>query len=490
MDIRIDVGPIWLRVSPLLCVSDFKLLKKKLTYTVPNYEFTNQHINYGWDGKVSLLHKDQTAPSGCVYRVKHILERWCNHTTTIVHKNDYQPLGNELVKLHNIELMNFQTVAVANAVKYRRGIIQAPVRAGKTAIAAAIIARIGHYPVWVITFGKDLVKQTSKDLELTLQRPIGMFSESEYTPGDIVVSSYQALSRAASVGEHTAHLSAKIQQRNKQILKSINDARVVIYDECQHAMSPKNGNVLRAALSAGYVIGLSGTPIPKDSHRIEVEAAIGAILFRVRYETLIKCHRLARPMIVAYQTPYCWYATGLRDYATVYDSNIVGNIYRNRLIADVVKKLHESGKTSFVMIRKLAHGPILRALIPGSTFVHGHISSVDRATLYTALNNKDVHCVIATVGKEGLNIPSLDAVINAEGMASEVVTIQKMRSLTAFEGKKRGLVIDFLDRGKFLAKHSKRRIKLYEKHLSSVKIKIRNIPKDLYPMEGTRWQSL
>jgi len=138
------------------------------------------------------------------------------------------------------------------------------------------------------------------------------------------------------------------------------------------------------------------------------------------------------------------------------------------------------------MIRTLQHGPLLRSLIPGSIFVHGKISGEDRADLYKALQEKKIHCIIATVGKEGLNIPRLDAVINAEGLSSSVITLQKMRSLTAASGKKYGIVIDFVDRGDYLNRHSRHRIKTY-KRIGNIKLHMRNVPSDFYPMEGSRW---
>ena len=81
----------------------------------------------------------------------------------------------------------------------------------------------------------------------------------------------------------------------------------------------------------------------------------------------------------------------------------------------------------------------------------------------------------------------MDAVVNAEGYKSSVTTMQKMRSLTATEGKKYGIVVDFMDKGKFLNKHSKTRERLYKK-MGKIKLKVKQIPPDYYVMEGSRWQ--
>jgi superfamily II DNA or RNA helicase len=488
MDVQIEVGATRLKISPRLPLEDSRLLRKRFTYVMHNYQFTTQHKLYGWDGRKTVIYKDQTAPAGCLYRIRNFLEEKLQHDVEVTYKNDYKPCGT--IDIYGFELKTFQKQAIKRIVKYRRGIIQAPVRAGKTAIAAAAIKRIGHYPAWLITYGKDLVHQTRKDLEYHLQMPVGVFSEGKYSDGKVIVTSYQAITRAISAAkkkkEENAKLKDETKQRNLALLRLIRGAKVFIFDECHHALAPKNRDLLGEMQSAGYVMGLSGTPKPDDTHYLELEAAIGAVIFKVKYETLIKHGRIARPMITIYKMPYRWYTTGLKEFSDVYDSNVVQNLYRNRFIADVVKHLYKSNKTAFVMIRKLDHGPILRALIPGSVFVQGKISSEIRAELYQSLQSKAIHCIVATVGKEGLNIPKLDAVVNAEGYKSSVTTMQKMRSLTATEGKKYGIIVDFMDRGKFLGKHSKARERIYKK-MGNIKLKVRQVPADFYKMEGTRW---
>ena len=489
MDIKIEVSATRLKISPRLPLKDMQALRKQFTYVMHNYQFTTQHKLYGWDGRKTVIYKDQTAPAGCLYRILFFLEEKLHHDVETTYKNNYEPRGTS--DIHGLELKTFQKTAIRRVLKHRRGIIQAPVRAGKTAIAAALIKNIGHYPVWLITYGNDLVRQTRKELEHHLQIPIGVFSEGKYTQGDVTVTSYQAITRAISPAQNKKNkvstLKKETQQRNAALLRLVRGAKVFIFDECHHALSPKNRDLLNELQSAGYVVGLSGTPKPDGTHYLELEAAIGAIIFKVKYETLIKHGRLARPMITLYKMPYRWYTTGLREFADVYDSNVVENLYRNRFIADVIKQLYKSKKTVFVMIRKLAHGPILRALIPGSVFIQGKISSEIRSELYQSLQDKKIYCVIATVGKEGLNIPKLDAVINAEGYKSSVTTMQKMRSLTASKDKKYGIIIDFMDRGKFLSNHSKTREKLYKK-MGKIKLKMVQIPADYYAMEGSRWQ--
>ena len=467
MDFRIVLSYNNLKVFPEIPTPLFYKIKKKLSYIMPGFEYTKMHKEFGWDGRICKFQKNQTAPAGYVYRIKKIIEDE-GYTVDIEHVHNYEPKGSP--EIHGIQLEDFQHQAVKKALKYKRGIISAPVRAGKTAIAASIINSIDHYPVWVFTYGKDLVRQTRHALAGHLQKNVGFLSESEFEPGDIIVASYQAIGRILPKKQDKprqkppATLSSVILERNRRVLSSLQEAKVVLFDECHHALAPANSRILSYASSAGYVLGLSGTPNPTGRHYLEVEAVIGTIINKVKYKTLINRGRLAKPKIIIYELPYRWFQSkNLSTFDDWYQTNIVESIPRNQFISDVVKRMNTKGKTCFIMIRKLSHGPILRNLIPGSMFIHGHISGQVRQDIYKSLIDKKLMCIISTVGKEGLNLPSLDAVINAEGYNSKVTTIQKMRSLTACEGKKYGIIIDFLDRGKYLNKHSKRRIEIYSK---------------------------
>jgi superfamily II DNA or RNA helicase len=72
--------------------------------------------------------------------------------------------------------------------------------------------------------------------------------------------------------------------------------------------------------------------------------------------------------------------------------------------------------------------------------------------------------VIATaVWKEGINIPSLDVVINAAGGKSEIQTLQSIgRGLRRTEEKLQVIVVDFFDAThKMLIAHFGERVSLY-----------------------------
>jgi len=481
MKIRFLIGSKRLQIYPQLPEELLSEVRKAVRYRIFNYQHTNAYKNFNWDGYKVPLWKNQTAPSGLCGRLRGTLIK-LGHEVEIVFHNDYDPKGEIFV--HNIKLYDFQEKAIKNAVKSRNCIIDAPIRSGKTAIIAGIINRIGHFPAWVITSasqgGKDAVRQTQRELKRYLEMPVGIFSEGKFNEEKIVVTSYEAIKQILRLdpGER----SGKIIERNKKILKIVRKTKVLLLDECHHAFSDKSQEIIDEFRMAGYKIGLSGTPKPDKKTKIEMECGIGKIAFKCSFKTLIEKGRLATPLVILYNLPYAWYTANFTEYPDVYWSHIVENEFRNRFIADVTKNLNKRGKLVYILVRRKEHGFNLRKCIPGSVYIFGDVPTETRESFYKSLQHGKLRCIISTVGKEVLNLPKLDAVINAEGLSGKVVTTQKMRSLTFHERKKHGIVVDFIDKGKYLMDHSESRSSQYKKHKGFI-VKDKKVPRDYFPLE-------
>jgi superfamily II DNA or RNA helicase len=482
MLVNIFVGAGKLCITPVLPLADVRILKGLFTFVVHGFEYTKQHQMYGWDGSVCLFKKKQELPLGCLYRAKNALKK-IGYKVQITFASDIKPNGE--ITVDDFQLDPFQITAVKKALKCRYGIVVAPVRAGKTAISAALIRAVGHYPAWVVTNRRDLVLQTRADIAKHLSRPIGLYSEGRYEPNDITVTSYDAL--RAAFTKRVLKDPIKI-QRNKEVRYNWERSKIVILDECHHAAARKFEGVLRACVSTAYQIGLTATPQSGTLPVIEFESKVGCVISKIPYNTLIEKGRLAQPLVIMYSLPYAWYSTYLPTYDDVVTSNLIENQYRNKFICAIAAQFRKEGKTCFIQVSRIEHGIVLNNMISESVFVRGSMEGQTRKDIYKSLHEKLIYCVIGTVGKEGLNIPSLDAVVNAEGSKSPIANKQKMRSLTACEGKRIGIIIDFLDKGKYLMRHSKKRLKMYQS-LAGFKIRIRRVPKTYFPMENTRWQA-
>ena len=478
MEYKIFVGPKSLIISPGLVGLDKDRVSNTLKFRPNSYMFTKAYKLGSWDGYIKLYKRGQ-APSGCFNKVANALKRF-GHSVDIYFANNYVPHGDG--KIFGLNLDEFQIEAAKKAIKYRYCVVKAAVRAGKTAIMARIISSIKHFPVLVITKSdKSLVKQIRNNLSKLLNRKVGIYSEGEADIRDIVVSHYQAIIPLFSSGTKNRIKRSETVKKHERMRKLVKDCKVLLLDECHHAFSTEFRNTLEKQFdSAGYRIGLSGTPCPKGITQIEFESVLGPIVYRIGFGELINSGRLSKSTIVIYDLPSKWFDHMLIDFNEIYESNIVRNSFRNGFVADLVGKFNDDGKSVLVMVSKIHHGENLRELISNSFFVRGKIDSKTREIVYRSLQDGKIGCVISTVGKEGLDLPKLDIVINAEGFSSSVITIQKMRSLTAHKDKKMAYVIDFVDKGDYLYNASIKRKKLYSK-LDGIKMKNKRVPKDYIP---------
>jgi len=354
---------------------------------------------------------------------------------------------------------------------------------------SSIIKKLQQYPTFVVTKDCDLVLQTVKDISDHTGLKVGSYSNGKWTEGDIIVTHYGALASVVSLAfpkkKRKVPVSKDTREKCENIIRRMRETKVLLLDECHLAYAPATRGALEQFCKTGYRIGVSGTPFSDAVPVKETESVLGPVIFKVLFSTLIKSNRIAQPVVYVYTLPHKWYTETSPDYAYVYETNIVNNTFRNRFIARIAEELRKKNKTCFIMVQKLEHGKQLRSMIPGSFFVHGDIDPNTRLNVYSALQNKTIHCIIGTVGKVGLNIPRLDAVVNAEGLKSHISTIQRMRSLTAADGKTHGLIIDFIDQKRYLCKHSSRR---YDKYcgIAGFVVKLKKIEEDFFEVNNVQ----
>ncbi|MFA5132725.1 MAG: DEAD/DEAH box helicase family protein [Candidatus Paceibacterota bacterium] len=481
------VGSNRIKIIPKLPENVFDVLRSELRFRVHGYQYTDAFQRRVWDGYKQLFLHNQTAPVGLYLRTKSILER-NGINVEVKFKNDYNVLGDRIYAT-GLSLNDLQIASVRVSVDKRICTITMAVRGGKTAVLSAVINYVQQLPVFVITQDRDLVKQTVDAFKRHTNFRIGHFSEGEFVSGDVVVASYKAMNSMLYMlsvqKEGLKKVSKKTQLRYKKVLSVINESKMLLLDECHVSLSEKTSKAVFQFPKAGYRISVTGTYKADNKTMIETEAVVGPVVYNVGFEELISIGRLARPVVILYSLPNSWYNHYLNEWSDIEEANIVNNNMRNRFIAETVLNLKKQGKSSFITVSKLEHGEILNSLIPNSYFVRGSVDTDTRFSLYEALQNGGLSCIISTVSKIGLNLPKLDAVINAEGVKSKIPTIQRMRSLTSSENKETGLVIDFIDSGKYLFEHSCAREDIYMK-LKGFTIKHKKVNKDFFEKKGGR----
>jgi superfamily II DNA or RNA helicase len=241
-------------------------------------------------------------------------------------------------------------------------------------------------------------------------------------------------------------------------------------DECHHISTFKGQYAaLLDNLTAPMRLGLTATLPYQQEAKMALEGYIGPVIGELSMVEAAEKEILANVKVKLIKAPLHKHSRDLRRYHEVYDSGIVNNRTRNRLVMETAKKYIDSGETVLIFVTKIDHGKNLVSLANDVfgldvEFVWGHTTKETRTSARLLLRKKRLSCVIATVvWKEGVNIPSLGVVINAAGGKSEIATIQAVgRGLRRTTDKEFVTLVDFFDISHhYLVGHSGLRVCLF-----------------------------
>jgi superfamily II DNA or RNA helicase len=339
-NIRIDVGNndsyIYGYVNPQI----MDLLKEDLSYKVQNAEFTDAYNTIDpktkkrkWDGRKRLVWKTKKSirfPTGLLSKVRSVFDAFgVEYELTNRRPPRYQPELN-LAFAEGIKLRDYQKDAVVRACKKGRGIIKAATGAGKTIIAAGIIEELKVKDVIFLAMSGDLVIQAKEEFEKFVTedgKPIevGMIGAGECDIKDINVATVQTICRALDVEYHAMEGDDEVAkddktkialEKKKAIIEMVKNAKVIIFDEVQHAACDMVQAVMEKANDARYRFGLSASPWRDDGADLFIDSQFGQNLVDISASYLIKRGFLVKPYIkmVSMVTDRCAY----NNYPSIY----------------------------------------------------------------------------------------------------------------------------------------------------------------------------
>lgn len=385
---------------------------------------------------------------GFVKRVKDYLQKSdieltiINEVNWLDHRQLKEPKG--------ITLREDQKTIVEQALIAKYGIIKSPTGSGKTILAASLITSCQVKTVF-LCHTLTLAHQAKSDFK-NVGLEASLYIGTEKNISNLTISTIQSFS--------------KLNQ------EELTDWEMVIVDEAHHLSSLDTlyGKTLRM-MPSYFKFGLTAT-VPSDinkEHFMTMEGLLGPVIGELTLQEGIERGILAKPKVKILQAPENKLVKDLRKYQDVYEMAVVRSYGRNNLIMNYVKQLAEEEKTSLILVNKIAHGQILerigQRLGLKIQFIQGKDDSATREYLREALQTKQIDCVIATtIWKEGVNIPSLDAVINAAGGKSEIATLQSLgRGLRSTTDKKDVLLVDIFDNNHhYLINHFAERFLVYQ----------------------------
>lgn len=364
-------------------------------------------------------------------------------------------------KLNGITFRADQKKALRAVRRRQRGKIVFPTGSGKTIIAAGIISMFPRCRTLFLCHTKDLLFQSMHAFERFGFQVIVYGGGYKLDNLDKIFRQSKCLMLA------TVQSFSKIPPE-----KYIAFFDMIIVDEVHHVNSKDSqyGKILEHNL-APRRYGLTAT-VPTDRKQILVnEGFFGPTIARLTVEEGIEIGVIAKPRINIIPVPY-----DVRmnkrcrgQFQKYYEYGVVKNRVRNKLIADQVIETTKAGETVLTIIERKEHGKLLQKMLKLKgvrvPFIYGDTDKVTRSRTLERLQSRKIKAVICSrVWKEGINIPSLNHIINAVGLKEEKAVLQAAgRGLRTTEEKTTVKITDFLDPYKYLAEHSVSRMTVYIK---------------------------
>lgn len=357
-------------------------------------------------------------------------------------------------KYEHITLYDDQKELVLEALQQQRGVIKAPTGTGKTVVTYAIIQAFMSFnkpcKALIVCPSTSITTQTAKTLKEKFQMNVSTITAGKANlSGDVVVGIINSI--------------ANLDPKSHGILFDI-----IIIDETHHVNMEGMYEKLLAKSLAPVRIGLTATPDPANSEKgLACEGLLGPIIGEFTMRDAIELGRIAKPRLELMPVPINGNIRDLRTWHEIYNVGIVFNRMRNKIITKKVKQFTDEGKSCIVFAKLLEHAETLVNLIEEAGvachYVAGNVTEKKRDIIKAKLDTKQIKCVVATAAwREGVDVPNLDAVINAAGYLSEKAVLQMAgRCLRAAEGKEEGVIVDFIDSGKYLSEHCVRRLLTY-----------------------------
>jgi len=414
-----------------------KQISHLLSYEVQGAFFARRAVPY-WDGRVRLLTKDDTFPTGLLFRLQAFLQT--KGIQPIVEDKRTAPRPSLALELAlPWEPRDYQFAALEIAKKEPRGVYQMSVSSGKTATAAMVIACHKTNTLFV-TPDTGLREQAFNDFEKWFNVPV---SKNVTATAPIIVANIQSL-------------------MNKDP-KFFARFKMLVIDEFHHSAAETYLKLNKWCVNAYYRYGFTGTFLRTDGSDMSMHGVLSKVIFKKTASELIEEGYIVRPHITI--TRHATPRMHGYDYKRAYDYIIRDGIF-NKRIADIANEKISEKRQTLILVRRKEHGETLAAMIPKASYLSGDDDTRTREQVKAQFNRKEIPCLIATaIFGEGIDIPCIDVLINARCQKTEIQTVQGIgRALRKAPGKDMAEVYDFLIVGqKHLQAHSVERILSYKK---------------------------
>lgn len=457
-----------------------RLLDSELSYFQPGAEYSDRYKSGMWDGYVHLYNTDNHGSSiGLLDRATELIEDLGFDVNVIVEGDRSGPqIETEWAFDH--PLREYQKMAVNSAIANEGGVISFPTGSGKTVVGMRLIHEIGQKAI-VFVHTKELLYQWADEIRDNLDVEPGLIGDGQWSEGPVTIAIMQTLlSRGTD---------------------DLDDYGTMIFDECHRTSAAEMMHEIGMNIDTEWRIGLSATPWRRTSgEEMKIEGAVGGVAANVSAEHMIDEGFLSKPefeIIDPANFGEQATATAGEDFQDVYRRCIEFEPLRNRVIAKKASELARQGYSVLINVDRISQGVLLKyalsdlelpdaidradldenkqnmfaaaaAALPVNDHNAEFLSSSDgtdhRQDVLEKFADNEIPILISTLIKEGVNIPSMNAVILAEGKKSDIAKIQTIgRALRPSNGD-HAIIVDIEDRGSYLGSHFSQRMAAYNEY--------------------------
>jgi superfamily II DNA or RNA helicase len=446
-----------------------EVLFQKLRFRKKDYFHNPLYRQKIWDGFINFFGKTTGRfQTGLLPEVELALTKWNIQYTKEDHRNivDFRvesidanflnqflpasgvwPDGNPAKP---IELYDFQVDLTNQAIRHKRGVIQAPTGAGKTNVMICLIQALkAGTPVLFLSDSKDLIVQNYEELLKWGVPNVGILGAGYKKPNIITCSTVDSL-------HHIDRLLPHI--------------KVLLVDEVHLQMSAVPMAAYKKMKNASVRLGISATPFKfaeKDKvQKWSVKGYFGPIfLTNTTQSGRITTLDLQRRGILSKDKCTFFHIKEPQLPWDVFNDAVTNGIANNWHFHQVIKGLCNTLKgRTVVLVERLAQGDALHKLMPNSVWVQGKDNKTTRKWVIKQLkeSKKDVIAIFSQkLMTTGINV-FVHNIVNAAGGKADHEIIQRIgRGLRTAEDKDILNYYDFIFLiNQYLEDHSYQRVKI------------------------------
>lgn len=398
--------------------------RQETSYAVEGAQYSPAFRKKVWDGRKHLFKPSGVFPTGLLSIVQNVLTTAGVEHTVVDHRDRPQPQGRtyDLVGVKMEGKYDYQLDAAMKAVEARQGVLRIATNGGKTEIACAITQYLNLPTIFMVTT-LELLYQARERFKKRLgatDEQIGIVGDGIWEPGTWVTIATEGT------------LQSRFETPECQDL--LKTAQVLFVDECHHAGSETWYDVCMAC-GADYRFGLSGTPMDRtDGANLRLIAALGPIIVDIPNKFLVE-RGISAMTYVIFTKVTSPILPKNSTYPTAYKQGVVENPAVLSYIIDWTKIFHEQKLGTLILCEQIAHGKLIDEALWTATdgqfiphlFINGKEDPKARVTALKDFAEGRLPVLIAsTILDEGVDVPTIDALILAGSRESRIKTMQRL----------------------------------------------------------------